>query len=75
MAHRSAGGATSLLAFVVPATDRCTAAVLQDYLRGALPSYLIPAGIHLCEALPLSPTGKVDRQALVARTSRSKERP
>jgi acyl-CoA synthetase (AMP-forming)/AMP-acid ligase II len=35
-------------------------------LSARLPRYLIPVVIHLCESLPLSLTGKVDRRALLA---------
>jgi amino acid adenylation domain-containing protein len=59
----------AVLAFVVP--DRpCTAASLRDHLRARLPGYMVPERIQLCEALPLTETGKVDRHALVAATAR-----
>ena len=37
---------------------------LQDFLRQSLPEYMIPAGFILLEQFPLTPNGKVDRQAL-----------
>ncbi|MEV6603533.1 amino acid adenylation domain-containing protein [Kutzneria sp. NPDC051319] len=55
-----------LLAFVVPADPSCTAGSVRERLAAALPSYLLPAGIHLCDELPRSPNGKVDRQVLLA---------
>ncbi|MFI8858547.1 amino acid adenylation domain-containing protein [Streptomyces prasinus] len=39
-------------------------------LAGVLPSYMIPAEITCVDALPLTGTGKVDRLALVGRSSR-----
>ncbi|MFB8059868.1 amino acid adenylation domain-containing protein [Kitasatospora purpeofusca] len=40
----------------------------EDALRGALterlPDYMVPAGLVLLDALPLTPSGKVDRAAL-----------
>jgi len=49
---------------VVPNGDQCTSAAIREYLSACLPSYMIPAMICLCESLPLSPNGKVDRHAL-----------
>ena len=37
---------------------------LRDFLKEKLPGYMIPSAIVLLEALPLSPSGKVDRRAL-----------
>lgn len=39
---------------------------IRHILTGKLPSYMIPAGIILVDALPLTPAGKVDRSRLPA---------
>jgi acyl-coenzyme A synthetase/AMP-(fatty) acid ligase len=59
-------GEKHLLAFVVPRSPDCRAEALRRSLAASLPKYLVPARIHLCERLPLSPTGKVDRQCLLS---------
>lgn len=63
---RNSTGEKTLLAFIVPGSERCTPMSVRDYLSIRLPNYLIPTKIHLCESLPLSSTGKVDRSALLA---------
>jgi amino acid adenylation domain-containing protein len=41
-------------------------AKLRNFLRERLPEYMVPSYFMLLKALPLSPSGKVDRQALPA---------
>ncbi|HKV07841.1 MAG TPA: amino acid adenylation domain-containing protein, partial [Thermoanaerobaculia bacterium] len=41
--------------------------VLRERLRERLPAYMIPSGLLSLPALPLTPSGKVDRRALAAR--------
>jgi D-alanine--poly(phosphoribitol) ligase subunit 1 len=62
----SVRGEKALLAFVVADSSSCTPESLREHLRARLPGYLVPARIHLCEALPLTETGKIDRHALLA---------
>ncbi|MEU4475720.1 amino acid adenylation domain-containing protein, partial [Micromonospora sp. NPDC023888] len=59
-----ARGERQLVAYVVPASADTSATALRDELRGALPSYLVPASVVLLDSLPLTPNGKVDRDAL-----------
>jgi amino acid adenylation domain-containing protein len=37
---------------------------IQDYLSNRLPHYMVPGHFVVLEKMPLTPTGKVDRQAL-----------
>ncbi|MCP3999465.1 MAG: amino acid adenylation domain-containing protein [Gammaproteobacteria bacterium] len=39
---------------------------LKDHLRLFLPDYMVPAVFSILEAFPLTPNGKIDRQALPA---------
>jgi amino acid adenylation domain-containing protein len=57
-------GENRLVAYVVAAGIRASAAELRAYLAGRLPDYMIPASIMTLDALPLTPNGKVDRKAL-----------
>lgn len=63
------GNHKRLVAYVVlnagaPASTAEAAAQLTDYLKAKLPDYMIPSAFVVLEALPLTPTGKVDRQKL-----------
>jgi len=39
-------------------------AEVRSFLRGKLPDYMIPSAFVVLEAMPLTPSGKIDRQAL-----------
>ncbi|MGI8632687.1 MAG: AMP-binding protein [Solirubrobacterales bacterium] len=63
-------GDTHLAAFVVADdANEPHRRVLQAHLREYLPTYLTPSSVELLDALPLLPSGKVDRPALAARPS------
>lgn len=63
---RSQDDTQSLLAFV---TSRSNSPglehVLTSHLEAALPRYMAPSSIVILEAMPLAPTGKIDRKALL----------
>jgi amino acid adenylation domain-containing protein len=42
--------------------------ILREYLAARLPAYMVPSIIRVVPALPLNPHGKLDRDALLART-------
>ncbi|MGJ4962730.1 amino acid adenylation domain-containing protein [Bradyrhizobium sp. HKCCYLRH3061] len=70
LARRDAQGDLRLVAYVVPADDTDDAAAWAAQLRGqlqaCLPDYMVPSAIVRLDAFPLTPNGKVDRQALPA---------
>jgi amino acid adenylation domain-containing protein len=59
------GGQRRIAAYVTPAAGKSdVVAPLRAFLREELPEYMRPATITVLDALPLSPTGKVDRNRL-----------
>jgi amino acid adenylation domain-containing protein/non-ribosomal peptide synthase protein (TIGR01720 family) len=58
-----------LCAYIVPNVLHLSVRELREYLRGKLPSFMIPLYFVQLEKLPLTPGGKVDRNALPAPTS------
>ena len=42
------------------------AAKLREYLAGRLPAHMVPGDVVLLDAMPLTPSGKIDRAALPA---------
>jgi amino acid adenylation domain-containing protein len=63
-------GSRRLAACVVPRPEtgelerQDLSSQLREHLRARLPEYMVPAGFLFLEALPLTPTGKLDRRAL-----------
>lgn len=53
-----------LCAYIVKADSGCSIAELRSYLEKELPAYMIPAHWMMVERIPLTPHGKVDKQAL-----------
>ncbi len=58
-------GSKRLVAYFVPHPEGDLAPrALQDYLATRVPGYMVPALFVRLDAMPLTPTGKTDRQAL-----------
>ncbi len=67
---RPEAGGRRLVAYVVPRRGgedlhQDLGSDLRSSLRERLPDYMVPAAILFLEALPITPTGKVDRSALL----------
>jgi amino acid adenylation domain-containing protein/non-ribosomal peptide synthase protein (TIGR01720 family) len=63
-------GRTRLIGYVVPrAGEVPSVAELRTFLLERLPAYMVPSGFVTLDALPLTPSGKVDRRALSTNTS------
>ncbi len=62
-----APGGARLVAWVVPHEGEAVEEdALRAHLRERLPGYMVPAALVFLHALPLTPSGKVDRRALPA---------
>jgi acyl-coenzyme A synthetase/AMP-(fatty) acid ligase len=57
-----------LVAYVVPsahvAPASLTTTTLRDALKSKLPDYMLPSQFVMLDAMPLTPSGKIDRKAL-----------
>ena len=63
-----------LLAFVLPwAGASVDTAALRRALTSSVPDYMVPSAIVAVDEWPLTPSGKLDRTALLAMASRSRE--
>jgi amino acid adenylation domain-containing protein len=66
-ARSEGGGETRLAAYLVAGGEPAPAAdELRAFLRRTLPEAMVPAAFVVLLALPLTPSGKVDRRALPA---------
>jgi amino acid adenylation domain-containing protein len=67
VAREEAEGDRRLVAYVVPQGEETPdVSQLRTHLKQSLPDYMVPAAFIMLEALPLNPSGKVDRLALPA---------
>src|SRR5262249_18613295 len=71
VAKELSGGDTRLVACVVPreGAGHISAEALRGDLRGRLPEYMVPSAVVAFDALPRTPSGKLDRNALLAPNS------
>jgi amino acid adenylation domain-containing protein len=67
MARPDHAGEQHLVAYIVAAQELSpNIGALQDFVRQQLPDYMVPAAFVSLDALPLTLSGKVDRQRLPA---------
>jgi len=65
VAREDASGGKRLIAYVVAREEPPPAASeLRDYLKRTVPEYMVPASFVVLDTLPLTATGKVNRNAL-----------
>ncbi|HEX2644713.1 MAG TPA: phosphopantetheine-binding protein, partial [Thermoanaerobaculia bacterium] len=65
--RHDASGSPFLAAYVVQRPETPTdPGELRGFLAGRLPDYMVPAAFVFLDALPLTPTGKLDRRGLPA---------
>ncbi|WP_164021073.1 amino acid adenylation domain-containing protein [Pyxidicoccus trucidator] len=68
LARQYAADDTRLVAWLVPVKGQAPQVEsLRRHLRERLPDFMVPSAFLLLESFPLSPNGKVDRKALLAR--------
>ncbi|WP_420878882.1 amino acid adenylation domain-containing protein [Rhodococcus sp. (in: high G+C Gram-positive bacteria)] len=65
VAHGSGAGSKVLVAYVHAVPGRTVdTAVLPEFVARSLPRHMVPATVMLLDEIPLTPVGKLDRQAL-----------
>jgi amino acid adenylation domain-containing protein len=64
--REDARGDKRLVGYIVADGDQPSVAELRAHLEQSVPGYMVPAAWVFLDALPLSPTGKVQRSALPA---------
>ena len=69
--YLTSSGDVRLFAFVVTSDPKLTETAIREHLRQELPSFMIPSRCVQLSELPLMPSGKLDREALVARITKT----
>jgi amino acid adenylation domain-containing protein len=67
-------GDKRLVAYLVTDGEDLDIRELRAYLAKSLPEYMVPNGVSILSALPLTPSGKVDRKALPAPVPERRDR-
>lgn len=67
--REDAPGDKRLVAYVVSKSNDLTTQELRSHLKALVPDYMVPSAFAFVEALPLTPSGKVDRRALPVPTA------
>ncbi|MCL2535166.1 MAG: amino acid adenylation domain-containing protein, partial [Nocardiaceae bacterium] len=74
VAHESDTGSKVLVSYVHPAAGcEVDTAVLIEFVGRSLPRHMVPATVMVLGEIPLTPVGKLDRQALPAPVFEAKE--
>ncbi|WP_395397393.1 MupA/Atu3671 family FMN-dependent luciferase-like monooxygenase [Novosphingobium sp. BL-8A] len=61
---RREGAATRLIAYLSPRETQIDVDGLREHLRAGLPEFMVPGQLVVLAALPRTPNGKIDRNAL-----------
>ncbi|WP_330256991.1 amino acid adenylation domain-containing protein [Nocardia sp. NBC_00565] len=65
ISHHHESGTESLASYVVAAPGHSIdTTILTEHLTDRLPSYMVPSSITVLDRIPLTPVGKLDRNAL-----------
>jgi D-alanine--poly(phosphoribitol) ligase subunit 1 len=59
-------GDKKIVAFVVGYAPSLTVPEVLEHVQARVPPYMVPAIVQICDHLPLTASGKVDRRALLA---------
>ena len=62
----------TLTAYLVPSQNPPTKTEVRTFVLEKLPKYMLPNNIIFCDSFPLTASGKIDRNALVANTAENK---
>ncbi|OJH38599.1 non-ribosomal peptide synthetase [Cystobacter ferrugineus] len=64
MLREDTPGMKRLVGYVVAEGEAPDVATLRAFVQGQLPEYMVPTALVVLPAMPLTPSGKVDRKAL-----------